>query len=99
MNVRRFLTTRLDFEITSKHHFETIYNYQFYKANPDGVNSIFPVLPGTGTVLGNPDSGGTRRNSFSIVGALRSTLTPRLTSEVRFVSTTFVLFSSYQKLL
>jgi hypothetical protein len=84
MNVRRFLTTRLDFEITSKHHFETIYNYQFYKANPDGVNSIFPLLPGTGTVLGNPDSGGTRRNSFSIVGALRSTLTPRLTSEVRF---------------
>ncbi|MGH9719258.1 MAG: carboxypeptidase regulatory-like domain-containing protein, partial [Bryobacteraceae bacterium] len=84
MNVRRFLTTRLDFNLTSKHQFEMVYNYQFYTANPDGVNAIYPVLPGTGTVLGHPESGGTRRNSYGIVGALRSTLSPRLTSEIRF---------------
>ena len=83
-NVRRFLTTRLDFNLSEKHHFDTVYNFQYYNSNPDGVNGIFPVLPGTGTVLGHPDSGGVRRNSYSIVGALRSTLSPRLTSEARF---------------
>ncbi|MEK7409647.1 MAG: carboxypeptidase-like regulatory domain-containing protein [Acidobacteriota bacterium] len=83
-NTRRFFTTRLDFDLTARHHFETVYNYQFYNSNPDGVNGIYPVLPGAGTVLGHPDSGGIRRNAFSIVGALRSTLSPRLTSELRF---------------
>jgi hypothetical protein len=83
-NKRRFLTTRLDFNLTEKHQFNVVYNYQQYLANPDGVNGIYPMLPGTGTVLGHPDSGGTRRNSFGIVGALRSTLSPRLTSEARF---------------
>ncbi len=83
-NVRRFLTTRLDFNMTDKHQFNAVYNYQHYNSNPDGVNGIFPVLPGTGTVLGLPDSGGIRRKSFGLVGALRSTISPRLTSEVRF---------------
>jgi len=84
MNRRRFLTTRLDFILSSKHQFNVVHNFQYYFANPDGVNSIFPMLPGTGTVLGHPISGGTRRNSYGLVGALRSTLSPRLTSEVRF---------------
>ncbi|MGH7461367.1 MAG: TonB-dependent receptor domain-containing protein, partial [Longimicrobiales bacterium] len=84
MNRRRFLTTRLDYLLSEKHQFNVVYNFQYYFANPDGVNSIFPLLPGTGTVLGHPDSGGTRRNSYGVVGALRSTLTPRMTSEVRF---------------
>ncbi|MGH8248213.1 MAG: TonB-dependent receptor domain-containing protein, partial [Gammaproteobacteria bacterium] len=84
MNRRRFLTTRLDYMFSEKHQFNVVYNFQYYFANPDGVNSIFPLLPGTGTVLGHPDSGGTRRNSYGLVGALRSTLSPRMTSEVRF---------------
>jgi hypothetical protein len=83
-NTRRFFTNRLDFNLTSRHQFHTVYNYQYYIANPDGVNGIYPVLPGTGTVLGHPDSGGTRRNSWGIVGTLRSTLSSRLTSEGRF---------------
>ena len=52
-----------------------MWNYQYYNSNPDGVNSIYPLLPGTGTVLGSPDSGGIRRYAFSINGTLRSTLT------------------------
>jgi hypothetical protein len=83
-NNREFLTTHFDYNITSKHHFDTVWNYQKYVANPDGVNNIFPILPGTGTVLGHPESGGTRRISFSIVGTLRSTLTAHLTNEARY---------------
>lgn len=83
-NVRRFSTLRLDANVTSRHQIEFVYNYQYYNSNPDAVNSVFPILPGTGTVLGHPASGGIRRNAFSAVAALRSTLTPRLASEVRF---------------
>ena len=84
MNRRKFYTARADYNITSKHSANVVWNYQNYYANPDGVNSIFPLLPGTGTVLGHPDSGGTRRISYSVVGAVNSILSPRLTSEVRF---------------
>ena len=48
------------------------------------MNSIYPLLPGTGTVLGHPEVGGTRRISFSIVGTLRSTFSPTLTNEARY---------------
>ncbi len=82
-NVRRFPTLRLDANLTDKHHLEFVYNYQYYNSNPDGVNNILPIYPGTGTVLGHPESGGIRRNALSAVTALRSTLTPQLTSEVR----------------
>jgi hypothetical protein len=83
-NDRKFLTTHFDFNINSKHHFDSVWNYQKYYANPDGVNAIYPLLPGTGSVLGHPEIGGTRRISFSLVNTLRSTLTPRLTNELRF---------------
>jgi hypothetical protein len=83
-NKRRFITTRLDYNFTAKHQFNVVHNWQKYFANPDGVNGIYPFLPGTGTVLGAAQSGGTRRISFGMVGALRSTLSPSLTSEARF---------------
>lgn len=83
-NVRRFLTAKFDYNVTSRHHFDAVWNYQTYYANPDGVNAIYPLLPGTGSVLGHPEVGGTRRISFSIVGTLRSTLSPSLTNEARY---------------
>jgi hypothetical protein len=83
-NKRSFLTTHFDYNINSKHHFDTVWNYQKYVANPDGVNSIYPLLPGTGTVLGSPQVGGTRRISFSIVGTLRSTFGASVTNELRY---------------
>ncbi len=84
MNRRSFPTVKLDWNATSKHHADVVINYQKYYANPDAVNGILPILAGTGTVLGSPASGGTRRISFSGVTSLRSSWTPRLTSEVRF---------------
>jgi hypothetical protein len=47
-NYRKFPTTRLDYNITSKHHLEFIYNYQTNLRSPDGVNigTASPIFPG-----------------------------------------------------
>ncbi len=81
---RLFPTAKVDWVATQKHHLDMVVNYQVYHADPDAVNGILPILPGTGTVLGNPASGGTSRISFSGVTSLRSAWTPRLTSEIRY---------------
>ena len=82
-NVRRFPTLRMDWNVTEKHHLEYVYNYQYYFSNPDGVNGQLPVVPQTGVVLGQTQTGSIKRNVFSGALALRSTLTPNLINEVR----------------
>ena len=37
-NYRKFPTTRLDYNVTDKHHLEFVYNYQTNLRSPDGVN-------------------------------------------------------------
>jgi hypothetical protein len=85
-NYRRFPTTRLDYNVTEKHHIEFVYNYQTNIRRPDGVNitTASPIFPGTGNVLNGTEFGNQGGIAFSAVAALRSTLTPRLVSEVRF---------------
>jgi hypothetical protein len=85
-NYRKFPTFRLDYNVTSKHHLEFIYNYQTNLRSPDGVNigTASPVFPGTGNVLNGTVDGNQGGIAFSAVTAVRSTITPRLTSEVRF---------------
>ena len=85
-NYRRFPTARIDYNLTEKHHIEFVYNYQTNIRRPDGVNvtTASPIFPGTGNVLGGTEAGNQGGIAFSAVTALRSTLTPRLVSEVRF---------------
>ena len=85
-NYRRFPTTRWDWNVTEKHHLEFIYNYQTNVRRPDGVNigTASPIFPGTGNVLNGAEFGNQGGIAFSAVAALRSTLTSRLTSELRF---------------
>ncbi|HTS31375.1 MAG TPA: TonB-dependent receptor [Bryobacteraceae bacterium] len=87
-NNRNFPALRLDYNVTEKHHIEFIYNYQTNIRRPDGVNigTASPVFPGTGNVLNssNGEPGNQGGIAFQAVTALRSTLTPRLTSEIRF---------------
>jgi hypothetical protein len=77
--------TRLDYLISEKHSLSLIWNYTKNKSAPDITNSVVPIFPGTGTVLGAdnliPSQGGTR---WSVAGALRSSLTPTITNELRF---------------
>jgi len=78
-------TTRMDYNITNKHAFQLVYTYLWTKSSPDITNSVVPIFPGTGGVLGFndliPSQGG---NRYAVVGALRSQFTSTLTNEVRF---------------
>jgi len=86
-NIRRFPTTRFDFNVTEGHHVEFVHNYQHYFSQPDGVNSIFSIYPGTGSVLGGDGSTGSiYRNAFTFALAERWTIKSNLINEIRLTS-------------
>ncbi len=77
--VRKFTAVRLDFNLTSKHHLDNVWNYNVFVSTPDQLNSrdaIFPGLP-IGT-------GGQYSDRFSNSTGLRSILTKNITNELRF---------------
>ena len=80
---RDFLTGKLDYNISNKHHLSLTYNYDWYNATPDGLNNVVPVYPGSGTVLGSNINAGQRSNRYLGSIALRSALTANLTNELR----------------
>jgi hypothetical protein len=82
-NNRNFNTARLDYNLTDKHHLEFVWNYQSFRSVPDGVNSVVPFLPGSGTVLVGTANAGVRQIKWNGVIALRSSLSPAITSEFR----------------
>src|SRR5262249_5200513 len=45
-------TTRLDYNITSKHTFSVVWTYARNSSAPDITNSVVPIYPGTGAVIG-----------------------------------------------
>jgi hypothetical protein len=78
--LRRFPTARFDVEITNKHHFEAIYNFQDFASKVDFLNSRDPAFPEpVPQVLGSQGS-----NRFSLSTALRSQLGSALVNEFRF---------------
>ena len=82
LNNRNFETTKLDYNISEKHHLSFVWNYQTNLRLPDGLNGTLAILPGTGTVLGSPSLEGQAGIYFSGVFALRSVITPSLTNEL-----------------
>src|SRR5262249_6545008 len=77
-NKRYYPTVRLDFNLTSKHRLENIYNYQYYLTTVDTLNNADPAFPGF------PSLGSQLSNRFSESLTLRSTLTPTIVNEARF---------------
>jgi hypothetical protein len=77
-DTRKFLTTRGDFNLTSRHKLEMAWNYSYYGLPIDMLNSGDPRYPGF------PSISGYLGNRYSDSAALRSTLTPRLVNEFRF---------------
>src|SRR5262245_6293203 len=75
---RRFPTTRLDFNLTQKHHLETSYWYNRYNTFPDTLNTADQTFPGF------PQVSGQSSDRFSYSLALRSTLSSRLVNEARY---------------
>ncbi|MGH9834362.1 MAG: carboxypeptidase regulatory-like domain-containing protein, partial [Blastocatellia bacterium] len=75
---RYYPTVRLDFNLTSKHRLENVYNYQYYLTTIDTLNSADQTFPGF------PNFGSQLSNRFSESLTLRSTLTPKIVNEARF---------------
>ena len=78
-----YSTSRIDYNITEKHHLSLVYNFDHYLSTPDFLNNVVPEYPGTGTVLGSNVETGQRSNRFDGTLTLRSVLSPRLTNEWR----------------
>ena len=76
---RYFPTVRLDWNVTSNHHLENIWNYQRFTGKPvDFLNNADPSFPGF------PNSAGQDSHRFTNTTALRSTLTGTVVNEARF---------------
>jgi carboxypeptidase family protein/TonB-dependent receptor-like protein len=77
---RYFPTLRLDWNATSKHHVETIWNYQDFNNGVDFLNGNDPAFPEpVGRIAGGQNS-----NRWSLVTALRSQLSSSVVNEARF---------------
>ena len=77
---RYYTAARLDFNLTSKHHLEGIWNYNAFRNVMDFLNSVDPVFPKPYPQI----FGGQQSNRFSFVTALRSQLSATVVNEARF---------------
>ena len=82
VNNRKFQTARIDYNITEKHHFNFVWNYQVNDRTPDGLNLEYAILPGTGTQLGSPALEGQYGLNWTGAIGLRSVIRNNLTNEL-----------------
>jgi hypothetical protein len=80
---RNFYTSRIDYNVTTKHQLSFVYNFDGYTSVPDFLNNVVPVFPGGGTVLGSGVQTGQRSNRFDGTLSLRSVIKNNLTNELR----------------
>ena len=74
-SIRRYPTTRVDYNLTEKHRFSNAFNYQYFTDFPDTLNNMDPTFPGF------PVSAGQKSERYSVSNALRSTLSTNLVNE------------------
>ena len=77
METRNYITTRFDFNVTSRHRVEGSFNGETRRRDPDYLNSQGWRYPGF------PGYGFSTQNRGSVSFALRSTITPRIVNEAR----------------
>lgn len=75
---RYFPTVRLDFNLTSKHHLENIWNYQKFDSQMDFLNGVDPAFPGF------PNFAAQTSNRFSNSTGWRWTITNNIVNEARY---------------
>ncbi|HXK06726.1 MAG TPA: TonB-dependent receptor [Verrucomicrobiae bacterium] len=83
MQMRHFLTSRLDYNITSNHHLSFVYNYDKYSSVPDFLNNVVDAFPNSGVVLGTKVETGQLSNRFAGTLSLRSQFGSHITNEWR----------------
>ena len=67
-SVRRYPTTRIDYNITDKHRYSNAFNYRDFTDFPDTLNNMDPSFPGF------PVEAGQKSERYSVSNSLRSTL-------------------------
>ena len=67
-SIRRYPTTRIDYNITDKHRFSNAFNYQYFTDFPDTLNNMDATFPGF------PIEAGQKSERYSVSNSLRSTL-------------------------
>src|ERR1041384_4015446 len=77
---RYYTVARFDFNVTSKQHVETIWNYNAFRNVMDFLNSVDPVFPKPFPQI----FGGQQSNRFSLSTALRSQVSATVVNEARF---------------
>jgi hypothetical protein len=80
---RDFITSRLDYNLTSNHHLSFVYNYDKYTSIPDFLNNVVAAFPGSGVVLGTNVQTGQNSNRFAGTLSLRSQFGSHVTNEWR----------------
>jgi hypothetical protein len=75
--LRRYPTTRLDYNVTSKHRVGLTYYLQQYRSTPDTLNNYDASYPGF------PGTGGQNSDRYSWMGNWRWTISSNMVSEVR----------------
>ena len=80
---RDFVTSRLDYNLTSNHHLSFVYNYDKYTSIPDFLNNVVAAFPGSGVVLGTNVQTGQNSNRFAGTLSLRSQFGSHVTNEWR----------------
>uniref|UniRef100_Q01S00 TonB-dependent transporter Oar-like beta-barrel domain-containing protein n=1 Tax=Solibacter usitatus (strain Ellin6076) TaxID=234267 RepID=Q01S00_SOLUE len=80
---RDFVTSRLDYNITTNHHLSFVYNYDKYTSIPDFLNNVVAAFPGTGVALGSTVQTGQNSNRFAGTLTLRSQFGSHVTNEWR----------------
>jgi hypothetical protein len=75
--IRNYITTRLDFNVSSKHRVEASFNGENRLRDPDNVNGVAPRYPDM------PNYGVNQGIRGAVSAALRSTITPRIVNEAR----------------
>ena len=80
---RDFITSRLDYNLTSNHHLSFVYNYDKYTSIPDFLNNVVSAFPGTGVVLGSNVQTGQNSNRFAGTLSMRSQFGSHVTNEWR----------------
>jgi hypothetical protein len=76
-SIRRYPTTHIDYNVTSKHRVGVSYYFQQYITTPDTLNTYDPRFPGF------PVAAGQNSNRWSVMANWRWTVSANMVNEVR----------------
>jgi hypothetical protein len=75
-SLRRYPTTRIDYNVNDRHRFSSSFNYNYFTDFPDTLNNMDPTFPGF------PLAAGQSSERYSLSNTLRSNFSTNLVNEM-----------------